>query len=169
MGKGDKKTAKGITLTNSLPLGTGSDNRGIFPIISRICHSCYPNVTHSWKKEAHVENIYSLKTLQPGDEILTSYCELYASKQERQEQLDSFKFICQCEVCGEKDSEKLKASDMRRKELSKLYDEIPLTYRINPQLGLAKNRKMLDIFKNELKLSKRTFDDCLKQILTHKN
>ena len=143
------KTAIGITLTNSLPLGNGSSSRGIFPIISRICHSCLPNAAHSWDKVKLVEKIYCLKTMEVGDEILITYCEQYATKAERQLHLSGFKFECQCEVCAEKDEAKLKASDTRRTQIAQLYNQIPNMYPYNPQRALDMNKQMLEIFREE--------------------
>ena len=145
----NSKSVQGITLTNSLPLGTGASLRAIFPIISRICHSCCPNVTHSWDKERMVENIYCIKALQAGDEILTTYCEQYATKAERKLHLDSFKFVCQCEVCAEKDEAKLRDSDTRRKQLAQIYAQIPSVCMLSPQRGLEMNKQMLALLKEE--------------------
>ena len=77
------KTSLGIVNTNSLPLGKGAAMRGIFPIISRICHSCYPNANHTWNPEKQGESIYCMKKIMPGEEIFISYVDPYSSRKER--------------------------------------------------------------------------------------
>ena len=59
-------------------------------------------------------------------EILTSYCDLYADKETRQKALKKgFNFDCECVLCSIEDTEQ-KKSDIRRRILKQLDEEIPV-------------------------------------------
>ncbi|KAK3823218.1 MAG: hypothetical protein J3Q66DRAFT_139557 [Benniella sp.] len=106
----------GIIQTNSLPLGSDSPDRAVYRIISRINHSCAPNVTHTWNPKTNKENIYAIKDIPEGSEILTSYLLPFMTRAERQEVLSrSFRFTCQCEVCAVDSSEEYDAAVKRIK------------------------------------------------------
>ena len=136
--------------TNSLPLGKGSSVRAIFPTISRICHSCLPNVTHTWNPYKEVESVYCLKTIMPGEEILTSYIDPYLSRNDRKLRLSlGFYFECKCELCSETNEEKVKKSDARREQMGKLFAEIPLVAATNPSIGIMKVKRVISLLKEE--------------------
>ena len=80
-------TPHGIIQTNALPLGKDGSHGAIFPLISRINHSCLPNVHHNWNPRKEMETIYALKDIEPGEEILTSYIDLYNDRESRQKLL----------------------------------------------------------------------------------
>lgn len=96
-------TIKDIIRTNGIRLGTEDDaNGGVFANISRINHSCRPNVHHFWSADKKMELVHALKEISPGEEIFTSYIDLYATRDERRARLkESFGFECQCELCSE--------------------------------------------------------------------
>lgn len=121
----DERTFVGVMRTNMLPLGKRSKNFGIFENISRINHSCLPNVCHFWDKETQREQIFCLRDIKKDEEILTSYCDLYADKETRRQTLKKgFNFECECVLCSMVGDDQ-KKSDIRRRILKKLDEEIP--------------------------------------------
>lgn len=139
----------GIAETNSLPLGSFSNIYGIFPTISRINHSCVPNVYHSWNCFKKFETVYALKDIEKNEEIVTSYIDLYADRDTRKNQLKkSFRFICCCQIC-KNDSSNIKKSDIRRKVLNQLDQEIALFAFKNPEKAIIKGEQLLKYLKDE--------------------
>jgi len=96
--------------------------------ISRINHSCDPNVQHSWNSLLQREVIYAIKNIAKGDQIVTSYIDPLRdpSKSARQNRLsEDYKFVCDCPKCSLKETQ-LNDDDERSRELKALYDEIPV-------------------------------------------
>src|SRR4051812_39053448 len=73
---------------------------GLFPVCSRINHSCRPNVHHFWDEEAKTENIYAIRDIAEGEEILTSYLyPVFKTREERRRELQrKLRFVCNCSV-----------------------------------------------------------------------
>ncbi|ESX00975.1 hypothetical protein KL918_002620 [Ogataea parapolymorpha] len=68
------------------------------PFFSLINHSCEPNTILVWKGRRAA--LKALKKLQPGEELLVSYCPVFMPKSERKRQLqNSFFFDCGCCTC----------------------------------------------------------------------
>ena len=144
------KTVMGILNTNSVPAGEGERIRGIFPTISRVCHSCYPNSTTNWNPHKCGESIYCLKKIAPGEEILISYTEPYLSRAERKYRLRiGFNFDCQCELCSETDAEKVKKSDLRREKMNQLDDDIATVGPFFQSKALLMVKEMLKLLNEE--------------------
>lgn len=132
-----------------MPLGHGSHYSGIFPTISRINHSCCPNVYHSWDDNKKQETIYALKDIEPNEEMFTSYIDLYADRATRQKQLKKlFRFNCACELCAKSVNE-TKKSDIRRKILSQLDEEIASLAWSLPDKAVIKAEQILKMLKDE--------------------
>lgn len=97
---------QGIVKTNALPLGSNSIEGAVFRIISRINHSCAPNVTHAWNAKHKKEDIWAIQDIQEGDEIRTNYIPMLWTRAERQKELrKNFRFTCDCEACTLQDSD----------------------------------------------------------------
>lgn len=139
----------GIAETNSLPLGSDSKLYGLFPIIARINHSCVPNVYHSWNSSKKAETIYALKDIEKDEEILTTYIDLFADRVSRQKQLkQSFRFDCSCILCMKNNTD-IKKSDIRRKVLSQLDQEIEFFAISFPEKSLIKAEQLLKYLQDE--------------------
>ncbi|KAK3823214.1 MAG: hypothetical protein J3Q66DRAFT_331127 [Benniella sp.] len=95
----------GIIRTNALPRGADSCEGAVYRVISRINHSCVPNVAHSWSPKTKKENVYAIKDIPAGSEILTSYLPRLMTRVERQKALAEFRFTCRCEVCNVESSQ----------------------------------------------------------------
>jgi SET domain-containing protein len=109
---GDSYPLTGIVKTNALSLGPGSSVGGIFPMISRINHSCRPNTQHTWNTSIEHETIHAIRDIKKGEEITISY-NLGGPSQPRMQRLKrSFGFDCTCDLCSLAD-EALEISDAR--------------------------------------------------------
>ena len=89
---------------------------GIFPFMSLLNHSCYPNVNH-----VTVDNKYVLTVTRPikaGEQIFVSYghSSFRYTRQERRQELSRYFFDCDCIACIEDypKLEKLPKVDRRR-------------------------------------------------------
>ncbi|KAF9361826.1 hypothetical protein BGX34_006873 [Mortierella sp. NVP85] len=131
----------GIIQTNCLPRGPDALDSAVYRIISRINHSCVPNVTHTWNPRTKKETIYAIKDIPEGAEILTSYLLPFMTRAERQERLfRSFRFTCQCEVCDVESSEEYDA-DVKRIKLCT--DLIVSCASSNPKKSIGYVREVL--------------------------
>ena len=140
----------GILQTNSLPLGENATTGGLFPTIARINHSCLPNVKHSWNSLEKVEKIYALKDIEAGEEILTSYLNVYTTRSDRLRALkDKFNFECKCPACSVTDAKAVQESDRRRSTIAMLDELVPSQASVQPQAALRSLEKLLDLLKEE--------------------
>jgi hypothetical protein len=116
----------GIFSTNAFKMG--EHNAGIFVQASRFNHSCSPNARYSWNPEIKRLNIYALRDIAVGDEILVCYLSrrhVYGStRATRQALLARYEFICNCIACALQ-GPAAAASDQRRTEIIKLWDSVP--------------------------------------------
>ena len=125
----EKKVVR-IFLANSIDLCSHSefyvDKCGLYMTISRINHSCAPNVVWSWiqrDKSKSVKQVRVCRKIKEGEEILASYIGgrgTFPSKEDRQMMLrETWNFECSCEVCSLTGVKLLKNEEARRK-LTKL-------------------------------------------------
>jgi len=130
----------GIIKTNALPLGPGATDGAVYRIISRINHSCAPNVTYSWNSRTKKEYVYAIKDIPEGNEILTSYLLPFMTRAERQEGLQTFRFTCRCEICDVDSSEE---HDAILKRISQCSDLIKSYVVTNPRKSIGHVREAL--------------------------
>lgn len=88
---------------------------GIFPIASRMNHSCIPNVYHTWNQHINRLTVHALQNIAQGEELLTTYIPAILTWDQRNddEHLGHYGFTCDCPACDPK-SEFFKQSDFRR-------------------------------------------------------
>ncbi|KAF9964016.1 hypothetical protein BGZ70_007033 [Mortierella alpina] len=97
----DVPTAFGIVRTNGLPLGVDAVDCAVYRTLSRVNHSCAPNVHHTWNPKTKKEYLHATRDIAGGSEILTSYLDPFLVREERMKRLwKSFQFECQCELCA---------------------------------------------------------------------
>eukprot|EP01062_Namystynia_karyoxenos_P003676 TRINITY_DN11310_c0_g1_i1.p1 TRINITY_DN11310_c0_g1~~TRINITY_DN11310_c0_g1_i1.p1 ORF type:complete len:717 (+),score=171.33 TRINITY_DN11310_c0_g1_i1:116-2266(+) len=112
-------TLAGIYETNCLHLaGEGDEEQGVrifgvFPTVSRINHSCDPNVHGAWLSEAGRWRVRTIRDVPRGAELCTSYLPLEHTRAERQRRLQPMGFSCCCPVCA-LPPEQLAADDAAR-------------------------------------------------------
>ncbi|KAF9981694.1 hypothetical protein BGZ65_003664 [Modicella reniformis] len=111
----------GVIKTNGLPLGSNSLDGAVYRVISRINHSCAPNVCHSWSSKLKKENIFAIHDIPAGSEILTDYLDRLMTREVRLKTLAAkFRFTCQCKNCVSESSEEFDAAVNRIDECSDL-------------------------------------------------
>ena len=94
-------SAKSRVLTNSYPVEDelGEEAVAVFNTLARFNHSCVPNVHNSWDPEMAVETICLTQDVPAGEELCTTYLDLFTIRHERQEELSRrLKFQCTCQA-----------------------------------------------------------------------
>ena len=117
-------TITGIYETNSFQLGD-EINSGLFLTISRINHSCRPNVNHIWRPDLQKTLIQATRTIHAGEEIFTSYgpSECLSTFDRRTYLENKYSFVCDCTMCQEGNEY---GGDDRMIELNTIFDELSL-------------------------------------------
>ncbi|OEU23187.1 SET domain-containing protein [Fragilariopsis cylindrus CCMP1102] len=100
-------------------------NSGLFLTISRINHSCRPNVTHIWRPDLQKTLIQATRTIHAGEEIFTSYgpSECLSTFDRRTYLENKYSFVCDCTMCQEGNEY---GGDDRMIELNTIFDELSL-------------------------------------------
>ncbi|KZT70040.1 SET domain-containing protein [Daedalea quercina L-15889] len=145
----------GICKTNALPCGdnttigaTRAARAGIFMTGSRFNSSCVPNVNNYWDDIQQKISFRALRDIPVGEELCICYCELFASREDRQHKTSTaFGFACVCSACTLPDREQ-KASDKRRTSIGRLYGEVGDCGN-QPSLGLRKVKLVIKLLKEE--------------------
>ncbi|KAH8915629.1 hypothetical protein BT69DRAFT_1341068 [Atractiella rhizophila] len=117
-----RQTLDSSTLLSSAPTHASF----LFPLVSRINHSCLPTADHCINWPTLQMQVYLVSTLPPSTEITIEYLPrlIQRTTEERKELLmDTFGFECACELCGANDDKK-KRSDERRKEIDGLVKRV---------------------------------------------
>ncbi|THV07612.1 SET domain-containing protein [Dendrothele bispora CBS 962.96] len=118
----------GIARTNGFGIGdydeptdpafpdTKNGYSGTFKNLSRINHSCRPNVDRDWDSPTFSLQIRASKPIKKGEEITITYIgNLTDPASARQRELASYGFTCACEACSNPE-----VSDPRSKEIKEL-------------------------------------------------
>jgi len=88
--------------TNSVSMGdAGQYGTGLFPLFSRLNHSCNANVHHSFNVTTGKETVYAVRQINKGEELVTSYMPAaWRTRKQRTEHLQQgWNFSCACKVC----------------------------------------------------------------------
>ncbi|KAF9361827.1 hypothetical protein BGX34_006874 [Mortierella sp. NVP85] len=112
----------GIVRTNAFPLGPDSPDSAVYRVISRINHSCVPNVKHKWNPTTGKEHVTAIKDIPEGSEILTAYQSPLKTRAERHHALRAFRFQCQCPLCTSETSDEYDMAIKRIEVCSKLIE-----------------------------------------------
>lgn len=90
-----------LAITPNLERGH-SAGTAVFSGISRINHSCTPNVAHTWNQVLGVETVYAVRDIAPGEELTIAYVPVVCNgRQQRQAMLSEFYgFECDCIACS---------------------------------------------------------------------
>lgn len=102
------KTPRGVYDTNAFRLGGGDNDPlekkgGVFLTISRMNHSCRPNVNHYWRPNLQMTLVFATRDIRAGEELCTIYgpSEWMDTRGRREYLSDRFSFVCECEMCRE--------------------------------------------------------------------
>ncbi|PMD21115.1 SET domain-containing protein [Hyaloscypha hepaticicola] len=119
----DDKPLSGIVRSNGYPMGPGAEAGGVYETISRINHSCAPNVVQAWNPLAEKETVFAVRNIPAGTEICTAY-HVGGPSSERKKILKMyFGFDCTCALCSLPE-EQLKKGDERMVEAEELDETI---------------------------------------------
>ncbi|KAJ3515326.1 hypothetical protein NLJ89_g1837 [Agrocybe chaxingu] len=66
---------------------------------SRINHSCMPNVTTSFALASFSMQFVATREIKAGEQLFYSYCMVFQSAADRQEELAPYGFECRCPAC----------------------------------------------------------------------
>ena len=147
-----------IFISNSIELCSHKEmnvtKSGLYCTISRINHSCAPNVVWSWLQDDEsrsVKQVRVCREIMEGEEILANYCgstDTFLSKGERQRMLlKNWKFICNCDVCS-LTGEKLNENEEARKKIRELHAAIFIKGRLEyKQEALEAAKEKLRVMK----------------------
>lgn len=88
---------------NSEDTETDNDNDGggmaLFPLVSVLNHSCWPNVTHHTDEKDRMV-VRAIAPIEAGEEICDSYINIYQGRKGRQTDiLQAYGFVCACPRC----------------------------------------------------------------------
>jgi hypothetical protein len=99
----------GMFVINSLQLDNGLNliGSGLYPIYSKMNHSCLYNIRNDMNNDKEVY-VYAARDIKRGEDILTTYLHEDPStltKSERKRQLKQYLFECNCSMCNEQESD----------------------------------------------------------------
>jgi hypothetical protein len=110
--------------TNSKTDSAYMPRAAVFPTLSRINHSCAPNVVWSWNDQRNCEELRAAVDIAPDSELTASYVDILLTSSERKEELGyKYDFICQCAICG-LPSDEVEKSDKKRKNIVQMQFEV---------------------------------------------
>ncbi|EDQ99660.1 uncharacterized protein LACBIDRAFT_316178 [Laccaria bicolor S238N-H82] len=119
----------GIIRTNGYKVpglydGDEDDNAGAYTavlnVMSRINHSCSPNTAYNFHMASLSFELRAVRDIKQGEELFTSYCDIFRTKSERAEDLATYSIICACPGCVGATKE----TDLFRSELAKRIEKI---------------------------------------------
>ncbi|KAJ7199568.1 hypothetical protein C8J57DRAFT_1415465 [Mycena rebaudengoi] len=104
-----------ITIDDPLPGSYQGVHSIVCKDVSRINHSCTPNVDLRWDATSFTVSISSTTRISKGEELVRSYGALLPPRAERREILQNqYDFECSCPSCSLPDSESSQSDDRRR-------------------------------------------------------
>ena len=155
----DEATFRRLAIALTRPGTEGHERLAVFTTISRINHSCSPNVCVSWNEQhgslhrrnsstAHTgtgagvgkaheakgqETVYAIMPIKAGDELYTQNFPVYNTQTARKKySQQSCGFTCSCPACSAAHDPE---SDARRVRIGDLDDEIAWAKAPNPMQG----------------------------------
>ncbi|EME88429.1 uncharacterized protein MYCFIDRAFT_43814 [Pseudocercospora fijiensis CIRAD86] len=160
-----------IVRSNGYPLGPSSSIGGIFPLVSRLNHSCLPNAQHAYNERLGKMLVHIIRPILPNEEITLSYIPGGPSPQRQTELKSNFLFTCTCTLCSLPPSEKQKSDQRltRAATLDQIIGSPKLVY-TSPQESLTSAHQLYRIYIEEgisdLRLP-RLFYDAFQIVAMH--
>jgi hypothetical protein len=123
---GGGKTPAGIYDTNAFRLGGADRSGGLFLTMSRMNHSCRPNVNHHWSEGLRMALVFAARDIAAGEELRTTYgpSEWMGTGGRREFLSERFAFVCDCEMCLEGNDH---GGDDRMDAIRSLHERIALS------------------------------------------
>ena len=124
--------ANALTIRDQDKLKGRDLGTGVFPLTSRINHSCSPNCVLSFTPGADCE-VRCVRPVRAGEEILASYVSPLLSRADRLRLLAArYNFSCDCQVCSGPARE-VETNDRLRREILGLTNNMEDVFTTNPQ------------------------------------
>ena len=124
--------ANSLTIRDQDKLKGRDLGTGVFPLTSRMNHSCSPNCVVSFTARADCE-VRCVRPVKAGEEILASYVSPLLSRADRQRLLAAkYNFTCNCEVCTASVQE-VETNDKLRREILGLTNNMEDIFSTNQQ------------------------------------
>ena len=141
------KTPTGVWDTNSFCLGDDPLG-GLFLTISRINHSCRPNVIHFWQPKLKQTLVFATRDIKEGEEIFTTYgpAECMGTESRREYLNNRFSFQCRCDMCLEGNTN---GGDEKMMQIKMLQDEIALSAGLISKNGTSSIEKCLALMNEQ--------------------
>ena len=175
---GGKKTCSGIFRTNNFALGPDpqTSDHGVFPLCSRLNHSCAPNCEVFWDQERQIQvsilyslsckhelrsifqRVVAIRNIEKDTELTLCYLgekDRFTGVEKRRKILRNYGFVCNCDTC--KTEEDLNEDPYYLKDYMKLEN-------------LIDSQNMLgSIFLEKEKILERNCSKIIWRILNFKN
>lgn len=90
--------------------------------VSRLNHSCVPNADHFYDDKSGCQSVFSTRNIDQGEEITIPYIDHSQPRRERQAQLSTWKFTCQCPACDVRHRDSF-LHEQRRMRIIKLHQD----------------------------------------------
>ncbi|KAK6436857.1 hypothetical protein LTR95_006950 [Oleoguttula sp. CCFEE 5521] len=146
--------------TNSVSMGEiGQYGTGLFPLCSRLNHSCNAKVHHSFNIATGKETVYAVRQINKGEELVTSYIPTaWRTKKQRAELLQQgWDFLCTCKVCvgpnaakSEKRRERMLEIDQALAMFEKGLRPVPgLQIPVTERQALGLSEEMLNLIRED--------------------
>eukprot|EP01084_Bolivina_argentea_P090222 162614_1 len=119
-----------IANTNAIMLSNNNNTTGVFPLISRINHSCNRNVHWIWNEKQNKVLLIASRNIMKDEQLFTSYLgsQLFSNlstKQERREYLlHHYGFYCECKLCNNINVKEYNDLDNINKEWNKICQQL---------------------------------------------
>ena len=72
----------------------------VFPKVARVNHSCLPNAHSHYDPARRSRVMYSLRSIEAGEEITIAYFDTLRSLPCRRDRMSNWGFICRCPACS---------------------------------------------------------------------
>jgi len=119
---------KGVFLSNACEVAAANAT-ALYPTVPRMNHSCTANAVWSYQaRSPFIKEVRAVRDVASGEELCTNYIDsfeaTFSSTKDRQDLLQRWKFVCQCEVCGLPEDKK-KENDLTRQKIGLQHQLIP--------------------------------------------
>ena len=114
--------------------------------MNRMNHSCRPNVHHMWNENTGKHQIYAIRNIERGEEVITAYfnCSGLTQVERQKKQKRKWNFNCLCIRC-QQTGIKRQESDARAEEIDRLDDQIVIMSAFNPAKAIFCVSKRIEV------------------------
>lgn len=111
--RADNRALRRFLIFVANKMGMGRDcayGEGLFPLCSRINHSCSPNAVSTYSPNIERLMVHASRPIKAGEQVFVEYTNVtFQVKGSRQSTLQNWGFHCQCKACTDPEEEALRA------------------------------------------------------------